>query len=78
MHPLTGSLTEMSDEDLQKKYNELMGKVNSAHRLGNAGLISQLYMILEDYRNEITGRTDKQMAALQEKSKGFKTIIDIQ
>lgn len=77
MHPLTPDLTELKDDELQRKCAELSSKMNQAYRFGNADLVGQIQMMLEDYQGELVRR---QQAALQELlSKGgqFKDIIDI-
>ena len=50
MHPLVGNLEELSNEELHKKYNELMAKYNQAFRFGPTSVIPQMQMILENYR----------------------------
>jgi two-component system OmpR family sensor kinase len=39
MHPLVSDLSGLSNEDLHKKYNELMSKMNQAYKFGPAGII---------------------------------------
>ena len=38
-HPLMTNLSELSTEDLHKKYNELMTKMNQAYRFVKVGII---------------------------------------
>ncbi len=76
MHPLTPNLTDLSLEELQVKYNELTKKINQSQRLGNSSLMNQLYMILEDYRMEISVRQQKIYDDIN-KNPNFKNIIDI-
>ena len=76
MHPLTPNLTELSLEELQAKYNELTKKINQSHRFGNNSLMNQLYMLLEDYRMEISTRQQKIYDDIN-KNPNFKNIIDI-
>lgn len=76
MHPLTPNLTDLSLEELQAKYNELTKKINQSQRLGNSSLMNQLYMILEDYRMEISVRQQKIYDDIN-KNPNFKNIIDI-
>ncbi len=78
MHPLIGNLTDLTDDDLQKKLSELSSKLNAAHRFGSHDLVQQLYMIIENYQYELKLRNDKHIAELQKKSGQFKSIIDIQ
>jgi hypothetical protein len=87
MHPLLGSLANLSDDDLYTKLNELNKRYVQAYRLGPASAVPQLQMIIEDYNAEIGRRNDKKMQELQEKldkktskdgKSGMKGIIDIQ
>ena len=77
MHPLTPNLDSMSDADLQKKQAELTTKMNAAYRMGNPALIGQLQMLLDDYNQEITTRSRKQLEELLNKNNKFSDIIDI-
>lgn len=77
MHPLVSDLSNLSNDELHKKYNELMAKMNQAYRSGPTSVIPQMQMILENYRTELDNRNRKLMAELEEKSSKFKGIIDI-
>jgi hypothetical protein len=85
MLPLAPSLKEVSDQDLYKKYNELLAKMNQAFRSGPRGLVPQIQMMMEHYQTEIQERTAKQqeeMAARAAKGKtkdgkGYTGVIDI-
>ena len=59
-HPLIGSLSELKDEELQNKISELTSKLLLAHRTGNAGLVNQVQMALETYRNQYQERQRQQ------------------
>jgi hypothetical protein len=78
MHPLTQDLTKLSMEELTAKHSELLKKITMAHRWGNADLVQQLQMIMEDYQAELNERNRKQLEEMQRASKQFKNIIDIQ
>jgi hypothetical protein len=78
MHPLVPELTNLSTEELHKKYNELTKKLNQAYRFGPSGAIPQMQMILENYRYEMDVRNRKLMEEMEEKNNNFKGIIDIQ
>lgn len=67
MHPLTPNLTELKDDELQKKYNELMQKFNVAYRFGNNQIIWQMQALLEDYKEELSNRQRKAMENNQDK-----------
>ena len=78
MHPLVPDLSDLSTEELHKKYNELMQKYNQAHRFGPTSVLQQMQMILENYRYEMDVRNRKIMQEMEEKNNKFKGIIDIQ
>jgi len=77
MHPLVPNLTELSNEDLHKKYNELMQKMNQAYRFGPTSIIPQMQMIIENYRYEMDQRNRKTMEEMEAKNDKFKDLIDI-
>ena len=76
-HPLAPRLSEMSQEELTKKYNELMAKMNQAYRMGPFSIIPQMQMLLEDYQLEMQNRHQKQLEEMEKNSKNYKNIIDI-
>ncbi len=80
-HPLTGNLRDFSDGDLQKKITELGKRLVFAHQTGNAQMIGQLEMIMEDYRQESIRRdrerTEKANEASGDKGKNWDDLIDI-
>lgn len=78
MHPLVPDLSNVSNEELNKKYNELMAKLNQAYKFGPSGAIPQMQMILENYRYEIDARNRKTLEEIESKNDKFKGIIDIQ
>ena len=78
MHPLVSDLSGLSNEELTKKYNELMSKMNQAYRFGPTSVIPQMQMILENYRAEMDNRHKKTLEEMEQKSDKFKGIIDIQ
>ena len=77
MHPFTPDLTQVSDADLQKKHAELITKLNASYSMGNAQLIGQLQMILDDYNQEISRRRQKELDEILKKNDKFDKIIDI-
>jgi len=78
MHPLVGTLSDLSNEELHKKYNELTTKLNQAYRFGPTSVIPQMQMILENYRLEIDNRNQKLREEMDKKSDKYKGVIDIQ
>ena len=78
MHPLAPDLTNLTDDELQKKYNELNNRINSAYRMGNMDLVMQVQLLLDDYQTEMGARQRKMMEDLQKRAgKDFDDIIDI-
>ena len=76
-HPLISNLTEISTEDLHKKYNELMSKMNQAYKFGPTSIIPQMQMVMEDYRTEMDNRNRKVMEEMEARGDKFKGLIDI-
>ena len=78
MHPLAPDLTNLTDDELQKKYNELNNRINAAYRMGNMDLVMQVQLLLNDYQTEMGTRQRKMMEDLQKRAgKDFDDIIDI-
>lgn len=77
MHPLTPDLSNLTDTELQKKYNEITTKLGQSYKMGNYALISQLQMIAEDYGYEVQRRQQKLMDEMMKKDDKFKDIIEI-
>jgi hypothetical protein len=71
------NLSELSTEDLHKKYNELVSKMNQAYRFGPVSIIPQMKMVMEDYRTEMDNRNRKTMEEMESKGDKFKGLIDI-
>ena len=78
-HPLTGNLRDFSDGDLQKKITELGKRLVFAHQTGNAQMIGQLEMLMEDYREESLRRDRERLEKMQESNKGkdWDDLIDV-
>ena len=76
MHPLAPDLSELSNDELLTKYNELNTKFMMASRTGS-GVIMQMNMLLEDYRAELRRRQEKMLSDATNKNPNFKNIIDI-
>lgn len=77
-HPLVPDLSQLSQEELAGKYNDLMSRLNQAYRIGPMALIPQMQMLLDDYRAELGQRQQKQLAEMEKTGSSFKNIIDIQ
>ena len=65
------------NEELHKKYNELMSKMNQAYKTGPLSIIPQMQMILENYRFEMDKRNRKIIEEIEQKNDKFKGIVDI-
>jgi hypothetical protein len=78
MHPLTPDLSKLTLEELNNKYGDLLKKITLAYRWGNADMVQQLQMLMDDYQNELNTRNRKQLEEMEKNSKNFKNIIDIQ
>jgi hypothetical protein len=76
-HPLAPNLSEVSSDDLQKKYGELSSRMSQALRFGPSSAVPQLQMLMAHYQDEISRRNQKQLEELEKTSKKFKGIIDI-
>jgi|TARA_R110000796_G_scaffold189084_3_gene305994 hypothetical protein len=77
MHPLLDELSELSNEEVQKKHSDLMQKLNQAYGMGNQMLINQINMIMESYQEELNKRNKKMFDDLAGKDDKWKDLIDI-
>jgi len=80
-HPLTPNLRELSDADLLKKQSELQKRIVYGYQTGNSNMISQVELMLNDYREESMRRdrerTEQAMETAGEKGKNWDDLIDI-
>lgn len=77
MHPLAGDLTQLSDEELLKKVNELYDKLKSAYYMSNPSVSMQLRMLLENYRAEQQRRQQLSQEKFMQNNKKYADRIDI-
>jgi hypothetical protein len=77
MHPLAPDLSGLSLDELNKKYNELTQRYIMASRSGSGSVLSQMVMLLDDYKSEISRRHQKILDDTSNKNPNFKNIIDI-
>jgi len=77
MHPLAPDLTKLTDDELQKKRSELQNRLTFVYRTGNADLVGQLTMLINDYDIEIQARNQRLMDQMAKASKNFGNIINI-
>lgn len=58
-HPLAGNLSELTDQELEKKLNELTTKYVKLPLTCDPNLRNQLMLLLETHRQELISRTYK-------------------
>ena len=61
MHPLTPDLSNLTDEELYNKRNELQNRLGYAYRAGYSDMVNQLNMLIQDYMLEIERRNQKML-----------------
>lgn len=77
-HPLTPDLSKLTMEEITSKHSDLLKRITYAYRIGQADMVQQLQLLLEDYQNELNERNRRQLEEMEKASKNFKNIIDIQ
>ena len=77
MHPLTSDLSKLTDDELQQKRGELQNRLTMSYRMGNADLVMQLQLLLQDYDMELQTRNQRMMDQMSKASKNFGNIINI-
>lgn len=78
MHPLQPDLTDLTDQELQNKLNEINKRLAQASRFQNWSLTQQLMMLRDGYHAEYTRRSQKQLEEYMKKlGKGWDGVIDI-
>jgi hypothetical protein len=75
MHPLAQNLSELKDDELHAKFQELNSKIQQAYRFRNHALLMQLQMLIEDYQNEINNR--RKTLLDQKDTKNLSSLIKI-
>ena len=65
MHPLAPDLSAFTEEELHTKRGELQGRMSYAYQIGNADMVGQLQLLLQDYAMEVDRRNQKMMADAQ-------------
>ncbi len=61
MHPLAPNLETLTDEELHTKHSDLQTRLNTAYRMGNADMVNQLQLLLQDYAMEVERRNQKML-----------------
>jgi hypothetical protein len=80
MHPLTGNLQNLNDNDLNEKIKQLHQRLLWAYA-ASPNSVSQIQLLLDDYAEERSRRDNVAMEKLmnqnKDKSKDWNDIIDI-
>ena len=63
MHPFTPNLSNMSDDELLEKINELYSKMRIV--MNNPPAFNQMQMLMRDYQVEQQNRLEKQRHTLE-------------
>lgn len=81
MHPLSPDLSNVNDDELNKKFGELQKRYMQCWKFGPMDLLPQLQMLMDDYQAEIQRRNAKVIDDMNKraeaKGKGFGGVIDI-
>lgn len=77
MHPLVSSLTELSDDELLIKINDLNNRMTKAYRFGYLDAVQQLRMILDEYQWEQRRRYEKMLQEMADKNGDLGDYINI-
>ena len=79
MHPVFNkNLAELTDDELHKSHGELMKKMTQASRLGYAGVVGQMQMILSTYNDEIVRRNNEKLEKMRQKNQDLDQYINIE
>jgi len=76
-HPLAPKLSDLSQDELLAKINELNQRLGLAYRWGRGDLAQQVHLLLEDYNYEYQERNRKQSEEMAKKNPNFNKLIDI-
>lgn len=77
MHPLAGDLTQLSDEELLKKLNELYDKLKKAYYFPNPAIADQIRLLVDSYRVEQQRRAQIAQEKFLQNNKKYADRIDI-
>jgi hypothetical protein len=76
-HPLASNHSELTDQQLSDKINELSSKMGMAMRMGSGSAVQQMQMLMFHYQEEYQRRAAKKLEEMEQMSSNFKNIIDI-
>ena len=78
MHPFSGDLSKLSDDELYKAINNLYDRLKKAAYLSHdARTTEQLQFLLADYQEEKARRYRVEQEKFAEKNKKLTEVIDI-
>lgn len=77
MHPLTPDLTDLSDDDLLKKINDLYTRLRQSLGMRDPAISNQLRMLISTYQTEYDRRMAEQAKKFAEQNKKLTDKIDI-
>ena len=73
-NPLVTGITDLTDDELLSKVNELNTKMRQASQAGMYTAIGQITVVLNEYQEEMNRRHQK---ALEEGTEKFDELIDV-
>jgi len=73
-NPLVTGVTELSDDELLGKINELNTKMRQASQAGMFGAINQMVVVLNEYQEEMNRRHQQSLEDGKEK---YDELIDV-
>lgn len=78
-HPLLENLSELTDQELNERSQDISRKLSGAYRSGaNPALLQQMQLVNQQLQDELKHRQRKELEKLMNNnSKDFKNIIDI-
>ena len=74
IHPLSGELKDLSDQELEKKLTELNKKYYQAARFGNPELLTQVETFVTIYKDEMSRRYQQKQ---QQNNQSFDNLINV-
>lgn len=77
-HPLTPNVQALSESELSQKINELNKRLVWAHTSGHGNVVSQIHMMLDDYKAEQQRREIERHEKLnKDQGKNWDSLIDV-
>ena len=77
-HPLTPNVQALTESELSKKISELNKRLVWAHTSGHTHVVSQIHMMLDDYKAEQQRREIERYKKLnKDQGKDWDSLIDV-